>query len=256
MSRTIVMIHGMWGSHHNWDLYKTFFEQRGYTCVVPDLRHHEGEPGDPVPAGLGDTSLEDYTDDLEALIRSLPEPPVIMGHSMGGLLAQKLAERGLGCAAVLVTPASPAGINALKYSVIRSTLSIQMRWAFWEKPMKLSFGEACYGILNRLPPAEQRKAYDTFLHESGRAAFEIGFWPIDSGRASSVLESKVKIPLLVIGAVEDRMTPAVVVKKVAEKYASVATYMEFGAHSHWILEEPGWEEVAGSIEGWIRLKAA
>lgn len=254
MSQTIVMIHGMWGSHHSWDVFRSYFERLGYTCIAPDLRHHDISPGDPAPEGLGDTSLEDYTDDLEALIRALPEPPVLMGHSMGGLLAQKLAERGVGKAAVLLTPASPAGINALKLSVMRSTLSIQMRWGFWEKPMRITFEEACYGILNRLAPDAQRKAYDDFRWESGRAAFEIGFWPVDSDRASSVLENKVKIPLLVVGATEDRMTPAAVVRKVAEKYRKVATYMEFSEHSHWLLEEPGWEEVAGAVEGWIRLK--
>ncbi len=137
---------------------------------------------------------------------------------------------------------------------MRSTLSIQMRWGFWEKPMRITFEEACYGILNRLAPDAQRKAYNDFRWESGRAAFEIGFWPVDSDRASSVLENKVKIPLLVVGATEDRMTPAAVVRKVAEKYRKVATYMEFSEHSHWLLEEPGWEEVAGAVEGWIRLK--
>lgn len=252
MTHTLVMIHGMWGTHASWDHYRQFMEARGYHCVIPDLRHHDVSPQDPPPPGLGETGLEDYADDLEDLIRSMPEPPVIIGHSMGGLLAQLLAERGLGRAVVLLTPASPAGINALKLSVIRSTLSIQSRWGFWSKPMRITFGEACYGILNRLSPEAQRQAYATFVHESGRAAAEIGFWPFDINRASSVREMRVTCPMLVVGAGEDRMTPAAVVRKVAEKYRKVATYMEFPAQSHWILEEPGWEQVAEAVEGWIR----
>ncbi|RZU45273.1 pimeloyl-ACP methyl ester carboxylesterase [Fluviicoccus keumensis] len=255
MSRTIVMIHGMWGTHANWRKYRDFFEGRGYTCVVPDLRHHDVPPDAPPPAGLGDTGIEDYVDDLEALIRAMPEPPVIMGHSMGGLIAQLLAERGLGKAIVLMTPASPAGINALKLSVIRSTMSIQSSWGFWKKPMRITFQEACYGILNLLPPAEQQQAYAAFVHESGRAAFEIGYWPFDINRSTSINAAKVKQPMLVVAATEDRMTPAVVVHKVAEKYGKNATYMEFAGHSHWILEEQGWEAVAGAVESWVSRHA-
>ena len=95
MTRTLVMIHGMWGTHASWDHYRQFMEARGYHCVIPDLRHHGVSPQDPPPPGLGDTGLEDYADDLEDLIRSMPEPPVIIGHSMGGLLAQLLAEASL-----------------------------------------------------------------------------------------------------------------------------------------------------------------
>ncbi len=251
MGKTVVMIHGMWGTHAVWNNYRAYLEKRGYTCVVPDLRHHDVAPGDPPPAALGETGLEDYVEDLEALISQLPEPPVIVGHSMGGLLAQLLAEKGLARAAVLLTPASPAGINALKLSVIRTLLSVQAQWAFWKKPMRLTFSEASYGILHRLDPQAQRAAYGTFVHESGRAAFEIGYWPLDINRASSVNAGKVRCPMLVVGAGEDRMTPAVVVRKVAEKYRHVSTYLEFERHSHWILEEPGWEEVASAVEHWM-----
>ena len=110
MSKTIFMIHGMWGGGWSWDKFQGYFEDKGYRCIVPYLRHHDIKPNDPPPPGLGKTSLLDYAEDLELEIKKLDEKPIIMGHSMGGLLAQILASRDLAKAAVLITPASPAGI--------------------------------------------------------------------------------------------------------------------------------------------------
>lgn len=254
MAKTVFLIHGMWGSAWYWQGYREFFEARGYQVLTPTLRHHDGHPDDPPHPDLGTTSLLDYADDLEAEIRALPELPVIIGHSMGGLLAQILCERQLARAAVLLCPAPPAGINALKPSVIRSFWSVQTQWSFWNKPMKLSFDEACYAMLNLLPETEQRIVYNQFLYESGQAAFEIGYWPFDMERASRVLDAQVRCPLLVVAGGQDRITPATVVRKVAGKYAGVSTYMEFPDHSHWMVAEPGWQEIAGCVEAWIARK--
>ena len=109
MTETIVMIHGMWGTGWYWENFKRFFEGKGYHCVVPTLRFHDMDPkGLPDPR-LGTTSLLDYAADLEKLIRELHATPILMGHSMGGLLAQILGSRGLAKALVLLTPASPHG---------------------------------------------------------------------------------------------------------------------------------------------------
>ena len=117
MSETIFMIHGMWGGSWYWQNYKHYLEAKGYRCVVTTLRHHDVSPKDAPHPHLGTTSLLDYVDDLEQEIRALGVKPIIMGHSMGGLLAQMLAARGLAKAVVLLAPASPAGILALTEKV-------------------------------------------------------------------------------------------------------------------------------------------
>jgi non-heme chloroperoxidase len=252
MVDTIVMIHGMWGGSWYWERYKNFFESKGYTCVTPILRFHDINPKAVPPAELGTTSLLDYTDDLEKEIKKLPSKPILMGHSMGGLLSQMLAERGLAKAIVLLTPASPAGILALRMSVIKSFWSGMTKWGFWKKPMRQTFEEAVYSMMHLLPVEEQKSSYEKFVYESGRAAFEIGLWFFDSKKASKVDDSKITCPVLVIAGKEDRITPASVVKNIARKYKTVSTYKEFEHHAHWVVAEPGWEDVASYVEEWLK----
>jgi pimeloyl-ACP methyl ester carboxylesterase len=97
---SIVMIHGMWAGGWVWSNYVPVFEGRGYRCLAPTLRHHDAPSLEP-PEALGRTSLLDYASDLQQEIEKLDQSPVLMGHSMGGLLAQMLGARGLAKALVL-----------------------------------------------------------------------------------------------------------------------------------------------------------
>lgn len=249
MSDTIFMIHGMWGGAWYWENYVNYFGEKGYRCVTTTLRHHDLAPTDTPDPRLGTTSLQEYAADLEAEIRGLDEPPIIMGHSMGGLLTQILGSWGLGQKLVLLAPAAPAGILALTPSVVRSFLSVMTRWNWWNKPMQQSYKEASYSMLHLFPEAERQAVYDRFVYESGRAAFEIGFALVDGRKASRVDESKVTAPMLVIGGAQDRITPVGSIRKIAKKYN--AYYQEFPNHAHWLPGEPGWQEVAEYIAGWL-----
>lgn len=255
MSKTIFMIHGMWGGAWYWHNYKNFLERKGYKCVVTTLRHHDVAPEAGPHPDLGTTSLLDFADDLEAEIRQLDEKPIIMGHSMGGLLAQILASRGLAELLVLITPASPAGIVALTPSVVKSFKSVLTTWQFWKKPIRLSFDEAVYALFHMLPLEQQKHAYGQMGYESGRAAFEIGYWPLDTRKATKVPTAKVKCPILLIAAQEDRITPASVQRKTADKYKELVTYREFPNHAHWVVEEAGWEKIVGYVADWLDKKA-
>jgi pimeloyl-ACP methyl ester carboxylesterase len=252
MAETIVMIHGMWGTGWYWEDFRGFFERKGYQCVVPTLRFHDMDPrGIPDPR-LGATSLLDYAEDLEKMIRGLHATPILMGHSMGGLLAQILGSRGLVKALVLLTPAAPHGIMALKPSVIKSFWSGLTRWGFWKKAFRPTFAEAAYSMLNLMPSESRKGIYDKFVYESGRAASEIGFWLFDSKGAAKVDETKVTCPVLIVAGEKDRITPISVTRKIAEKYKEVATYKEFSNHAHWVIGEPGWQQIAEYIEEWLR----
>ena len=252
MADTIVMIHGMYGGAWYWENYKNFLEQRGFDCHTPPLRYHDMDPKEKPDPRLGTTSLLDYARDLEEYIRNLDQTPFLMGHSMGGLLAQILGSRGLAKGLVLLTPASPGGINALKYSVIKSFWSVLTKWGFWRKPNRIPFEAAVYSMLHLLPGGDQKAVYDRCVYESGRAAAEIGFWYLDSRKASKVDQSNVSCPVLVVAGAEDRMTPASVVRKVANKYKAVSTYKEFENHAHWVVAEPGWEEIAEFVSDWLK----
>lgn len=250
MKRTLLMIHGMMCSPAVWDNYRGFFESRGYRCITPALRYHDAAHNDQPDARLGTAGIEDYADDMEKIIGSLPSPPVLMGHSMGGLIAQMLAARGKAAAAVLLTPASPRGVFNLRYSVIKSFAAVMSKWKWYERPFRLGFNAMAYAMLNCMPPEKQRELYSQSVYESGRAAFQIGMWFFDKKKSTKVDYSSVKCPILVIAGKKDRIVPAGVVRSNAGRYAA-AEYVELENHAHWVLGEPGWETIAGRILAWM-----
>lgn len=242
----------MWGGPWYWENYKRVFEQQGYRCIAATLPFHDMAPDDVPDPRLGRSSLLDYAAAMEQEIRRIGLTPIVVGHSMGGLLAQILGSRGLAKALVLLTPSSPAGIMGLTFSVMKSFWSVQTKWGFWRKPMRQTFDEAIYSMLHLCPVKDQKKIYDRFVYESGRAAFETACWPFDRHGASRVDESRVTCPMLVIAGAEDRITPASVVRRVAKKYRAVATYREFDNHAHWVVAESGWQDIAEYVTAWIK----
>lgn len=251
MGETIVMIHGMWGGGWYWENYKSFFEQRGYHCRAPTLRFHDVDPKGPPDPRLGTTSLLDYVEDIEKEVSQVDTQPVVMGHSMGGLIAQIVGSRMQAKALVLLAPAPPAGIIALKPSMIRSFWTAVTTWGFWRKPIRQNFDEAAYSMLHLVPPAERKKIFSRFVYESGRAVWEIGFWFLDRQNAARVDEANVSCPVLVVAGGQDRITPASVVRKVAAKYRAISTYKEFSDRAHWLIGEPGSQEIAEYVNGWL-----
>jgi len=255
MGKTLFMIHGMSGGPWCWENYITYFEAKGYRCIAPCLRFHDVNPQEPPDSRLARTGLLDYAEDLEQEIRTLKETPIVMGHSMGGLLAQILGSRGLAEALVLLSPGAPYGINALTFSVIKSfwkeitTGGFLPRWGVWRSPQRPSFKSAVYSTMHLLPKEEQRRVYQRLVPESGRAAFQIGLWFLDRHKASKVDEAKINCPVMVIVGKEDRITPASVGKKVARKYG--AAFKVFERHAHWVVGEPCWEEIPDYIAEWL-----
>jgi len=252
MAKTIFMIHGMCAGPWCWENYQNYFESEGYKCVKSTLRFHDIDPNYTPDPGLGIISISDYVNDLVEEISQLKDKPIIMGHSMGGLLTQKLTEKGLAKAAILLTPATPAGIFNFKYSQVKTFWSIQNTPGFWRKPIKFTFNEFKYGVLNLMPPNKQKEIYDKLVFDSGKALAEIAYWFFDSNKTTKVVESKVNCPVLVIGTAKDRITPSSLSQKVAKKYKTVSTYKEFENNAHWVLGEESWEKIVDYVNHWLK----
>ncbi len=252
MNRCVVMIHGMWGGPWCWDGYRAMLEADGWSCLVSPLPCHDNDACAAPDPLLGRLSLLDYADALAARITAVGERPIVIGHSMGGLLAQMLAAQGLVRAAVLLAPAAPAGVWAIGPTVVRSFWSILTTWAFWRKPVLQTFDAASYSLLHRLPPEERREVYGRFGPESGRVVFEIGLWLVDARHAARVDAAKVDCPMLVVGGREDRMTPPWALRRVARRYG--ATYSEYEHHAHWLIGEPGWQDIAAEVLAWMNAQ--
>lgn len=250
MARPVVLIHGMWCTGANFERILQPLKARGHSCHAPNLPAHEIGVEHPE---IGNKSLTEYLSFIEDYVRAqkFPEPPILIGHSMGGLLAQQLAARIKPLALVLLTPAPPAGILALTVSNTIAFLRVLLTWGWWRKPQKPSFARAKISVFNGVTEDQHAALYAGLVPESGRAVFEIGFWLLDRSRASAVDAAAVNCPVYVVSAGQDRLTPASVVRKVAALYpqAALRHYPERG---HWVLDDNDTDEMSTDIADWIQ----
>jgi pimeloyl-ACP methyl ester carboxylesterase len=201
------------------------------------------------------TSLHDYVADLEASLQALPEKPVVIGHSMGGLIALLLCAKGLAKAGVMLTPAPPASVVAIRPSNLLAFARIQARWAWWRRPHRPTLGEALSHTFNTTDPAEGAALHASFVHDSGRALFEIALPWLDRTKAATVDPRRVTVPLLFVAAEKDKLTPPGVVRRTARQFAHVSDYVEYKGQGHWVPGQPGWDRVAAETVAWLDSKA-
>ncbi len=248
----ILFIHGMWGRAELWDQYRSRFEAAGHATHAITLRHHDTRIDQPAPAGLGQTSLTDYVEDILSDMRGMEEAPILIGHSMGGLLAQLVAARTEHVRAVIgLTPGPPAGVFAISPRTLNVFRDILLTPAFWKKPTRLSFSRARYGLLHNMSPEAARQLYQEMVWESGRATAEIAFWLFDKSRASRVEPEKIPCPVLLLSGEKDRTVSPGVVRAAVKRYKGACDYRQLAGHSHWVLGEEGWEDIADLCLEWI-----
>jgi non-heme chloroperoxidase len=243
------MIHGAFCGPWVFDDFRKSFEAAGYKVHAPALRWHEKTAR--IPPKLGTTSLLDYAKDLEAFIATLEAPPILVGHSLGGLLAQMLAARGLARALVLLAPCPPWGIMPSTLFEIASAQTMFFAGDFWNQPLTPDYWVAAGNSLDRLEPAERLKVFSHFVPESGRATFEIMHWAFDAKRAALVNARDVTCPIYCLVGEDDKINPPSTVRRIADRYKGRVLYQELKRHSHWLIGEAGWEKVAALALSWL-----
>ena len=260
MARTIVFIHGAWVTATCWEHMLPWFEARGYTCIAPAWpgkdRPVDVIRADPAPLkGLGIGEIVDY---YERVLRDLdgPEPPILVGHSFGGLFTQILLDRGLGAAGVAIDSAPPRGVWPFELSALRALGGALLRSSFGRRVVRWSFGEFRYGFVHTLPAAEARDAYDRHVvPETGRIFFQGAIAPIDPRSPTRVNFANVtRAPLLLIAGEKDHVVPPVVNRRNHDAYrrsTARTDFREFPGRVHWIIAQDGWQKVAEHIAGWL-----
>lgn len=256
---TIIMVHGVGGTADAYSRLAPAFRDLGWKVETPTLRPDKRSAENP-PADLHRLRLKDYVDDIEALARKVEAAegvaPVLFGHSMGGLIVQKVAERGAGRAAVLLTPASPADIHsppslAQAFTFANVLFSGKVE-AKGHKIWKTGFS---WGVLNRVPAAKHEGIFAGTVYDSGGVYADLAYPDRDPTRTAFVDETKITIPILTIGGGRDRATPIAGVRKVGEKYGRVGgDYREYADNAHWIVDEPGTDQVIADIAAWLTGK--
>jgi len=248
----LFFVHGAFVGAWCWDAWRSRAEAAGWHTGAPDLRHHgkarlsRSELDD-----LGTTGLLDYAADLEAQIDALGSAPIIVGHSMGGLLAQILAARGKARALVLLAPSAPWGVLPSTPHEMLSAGGLFLTGDFWSRALLPQRSVAAEHALDKVPISQHTEILRGFRPESGRAMFEILHWFSDVTRASRVHPRDVTCPVLTLVGEHDVINPPATVRRVAARYRERSTFDLVPGHSHWLIGEPGWEGLADQVFDWL-----
>jgi non-heme chloroperoxidase len=251
--KDIVMIHGANCGAWCFEKFRPIFADAGWTCHIPDLPGHEPNAAEPdAVKGLG---MADYRKALDRLLSRFAEPPVLLGHSMGAVLAQQLAAEGRASALVLLSPAPRNGILPPTDSEKKLCTDLMSIGPFWTRALPPDFELACYYSINRIPEGERRAIFERFVPESGRALFELFFWMFDQERATAVDVSAVRCPVYCLSGTDDNLVSIETARAVAESYPG-ATFVAAEGHGHLLLLDPGAEKLASGVVGWLRGRGA
>lgn len=254
-TKTIVLIHGLFVNNISWKNWKTFFEAQGYTVYTPANPGHEGIPQElreNIHHDLTKTGFKDVVGNIVKLIDTLPEKPIVIGHSLAGLVVQKLIELGKVAAGISIDGAPPKNVLA-PWKTIKIVTPVvnplkgnsaflgSKEWyhkAFFNNYSKVDSDK----LYNEIATPESRKiARDTLLSSFANIDFK-----------------KPHAPLLFIGGEKDNIFPADFTAKIAGRYQDAGSQTDlkvFAGRSHFICGEKGWEEVAEYVNEWINARS-
>ncbi|KAE8334725.1 Alpha/Beta hydrolase protein [Aspergillus arachidicola] len=249
---TIILIHGLWMTPLSWEDWITHYRNKEYEVLAPgwpgiDERTPTEVRADPRP--LANKTITDIVDHYETIIRGLPTPPIIIGHSFGGLFTQILLSRGLGCAGVGISPAPPAGILSLPLSTLRATFPVLRNPLHFSSTVQISANQFHYCFGNHLSQAESNALYDRYAIPSvARVLWQGALGGLSkSGPAHVEFDKSTRAPLLLISGTNDHVVTQSTVEKEFAMYDKGPTVVElkvFEGRTHGIINQEGWEEVA------------
>ncbi len=240
------MVHGAFSGGWTFEAFRQPFEAAGHTVLTPDLPGHAVGENRQAVAGQ---SMSDYARAIAALCQACEAPPILVGHSMGGLVAQLAAAKAPVAGLILLAPSPGWGISGSTMEEAISAMSLYALGPFWLQAVEPDHGLASAYSLNRMDKADRRAASDRMVPESGRALWEVLSWWLDPFMTTLVAPGSIKAPTLVLSGERDVIHPAVTVRRAAQGLG--AEFQVMKDMSHWLPGEPGWEVVAAVCLDWI-----
>ncbi|MDQ6616235.1 MAG: alpha/beta hydrolase [Actinomycetota bacterium] len=247
----VVFVHGLWLLASSWDRWRPLFEERGYTTLAP------GWPDDPEtvaeahqhPEVFAGKSIGQITAHFAEIIKQLGRQPVVIGHSFGGLITQKLAGDGLAAGAVAIDPAPFRGVLSLPLSSLKASFPVLSNPRNRSRAVALTFEQFQYSFVNVVPESEGRELYQTFaVPGPGVPLFQAAFANINPRTEASVhTANPQRGPLLIISGEKDHTVPPAIAQASYRRYkqpAAPTEITEIPNRGHSLVIDSGWPAVA------------
>jgi pimeloyl-ACP methyl ester carboxylesterase len=259
--RPVVFIHGLWLHATSWDPWVSRFREAGYAPVAP------GWPNEPSTVeaarenadAVADIGIDDATGHFASVIDGLDQPPVIVGHSFGGLIAEKLLGQGVAAAAVAIDPAQIKGVLPLPLAQLRAGFPALGNPANLHKAVSLTAKEFRFGFGNALTPEDSDALYERWTIPSpARPLFQAAAANFSMHSQAKVdTDNSTRGPLLLISGLEDHTVPDVVTRSTLKQYRSstaVTELKQFEGRGHSLTIDNGWRDVADAVLAWLSDK--
>lgn len=259
----IVLIHGLWVTALSWEHWIKRYTDRGYHVIARswpgmDIGIEQLRADPSRVAHLGVTEIVDHFD---RIIRQLDRPPILIGHSFGGLIVQILLDRGLGAAGVAIDPAPVKGILKLPLSTLRVGFPALRNPANVKRAVPLTPEQFHYAFTNTLTAEEAAEVYERYeVPGPDRVLFQASLANLTPNAVTRVnFNNNDRAPLLLIAGGKDNIAPASLTRANYDLYhnsKALTDYREFPERSHFTIGEKGWEQVADVALDWATQHAA
>ena len=257
-TRPVVFIHGLWLHASSWAPWIDLFRESGYDPIAP------GWPGEPAtvaeacenPDVVADLTIDKVTDHYAEIIRGLPVPPVIIGHSFGGLFTEKLLGQGYGAAGVAIDPAQIKGVLPLPLAQLRAGLPGLGNPANLHKSVALTQKEFRFGFGNAVTEEESDQLFESWtipsparpLFQAAAANFAV------HSQAKVATDNETRGPLLLISGTADHTVPDVTTRSTLKQYrdsSAVTELQQVEGRGHSLTIDNGWKDVADAVLTWL-----
>jgi pimeloyl-ACP methyl ester carboxylesterase len=251
-SKTVVFITGAFVSHACWDNWKVYFESMGYTILTPPWPGKDADVATlrarhPDKA-LAAVTLAEVVDHYAKIIQTLPEKPILIGHSFGGAISEMLMNRGLVAAVIAIHAAPPQGVFPYEINFLRSTSKALGLFTSLDKTYMMSFKKWQFAFTNGMSLKDQQDAYNAIAIPESKRAARGGL-----SKAAHIDFKKPHVPLLLLAGSKDQIIPEHLCRRVFKHYKDKNSVTEFVVkdRNHYVLGLPTWKEDAKFIIDWL-----
>jgi pimeloyl-ACP methyl ester carboxylesterase len=253
----IVLIHGFWVTPRSWEDWIAHYEKKGHQVIAPAYPGFEVEVealnADPAP--IEKVTVPAIIEHLETVVGGLGAPPILMGHSAGGVFTQVLLDHGFGGVGVAINSAPTEGVKVIPFAQLKATFPVLKSPANRHKAVGFTFEQWKYAFTNTFSEEESRRLYDRYhIPASGQIFWSSALANVHPGRDVNWVNYKneKRAPLLFISGSNDNLMPPKIQQSNAKHYKAPGTITEVKEFEgpHLLPSQQGWEEVADFALSW------